>query len=86
MEPRIQYAKTEDGVSIAYATIGQALSVAATEPADTLRVATGARMWQFRLLGGSAFRLKNALDRWCHTKRAAARREWSGARNLLAST
>ncbi len=27
MEPRIQYAKTADGVSIAYATVGQGMPV-----------------------------------------------------------
>jgi 1-acyl-sn-glycerol-3-phosphate acyltransferase len=47
---------------------------ATTERADTLQVATGTRMWQFRLQGGSAFRLKNALDRWCRANRAAGER------------
>jgi 1-acyl-sn-glycerol-3-phosphate acyltransferase len=35
-----------------------------TERADTLQVATAARMWQFVPRQGSVFRLQNALDRW----------------------
>ncbi len=52
---------------------------ATTERADTLQVATGTRMWQFRLRGGSAFRLKSALDRWLQTNRAAAAGDRGGA-------
>lgn len=59
---------------------------ATTERADTLQIATGTRMWQFRLRGGSAFRLKGALDRWRQTNRAAADRESPSVRNLPAST
>ncbi len=59
---------------------------ATTERADTLQVATRTRMWQFRLRGGSAFRLKSALDRWCRTNRAAAAGESPRARNLAGST
>jgi len=62
------------------------ISSLTTERADTLQVATAEGMWQFRLRGGSAFRLKYALDRWRHTKKAAARGEWSGAQELPAST
>jgi 1-acyl-sn-glycerol-3-phosphate acyltransferase len=35
-----------------------------TERGDTLQVATGEEMWQFRPTSGSAFRLQTALDRW----------------------
>jgi hypothetical protein len=59
---------------------------ATTERADTLQVATRTCMWQFRLRGGSAFRLKNALDRWCHANRAAAAGESPSARSLPGST
>jgi 1-acyl-sn-glycerol-3-phosphate acyltransferase len=59
---------------------------ATTERADTLQVATRTRMWQFRLQGGSAFRLKNALDRWCHANRAVADGEPPGTGQLPAST